>query len=258
MCAKPVIGVPADRRAVEPHLFHMVGEKYLTALRDGADALPFVVPVLGPSIDPRDLLAHLDGILLTGSVSNVEPRHYSGEPSRAGTLHDPERDATTLPLAREALASGVPVLALCRGFQELNVVLGGTLHQVVHEVTGYRDHRENPEDPLEKQYGPAHHVTLTEGGMLRAMAGKDRVQVNSLHSQAVARLAQGVTVEAVADDGLVEAFRVDSARGFALAVQWHPEWRVTENELSMAIFRAFGDACRERAANGRKAKVERE
>jgi putative glutamine amidotransferase len=128
------------------------------------------------------------------------------------------------------------------------VALGGTLHQRVHEVPGYRNHKENPDDPLEKQYGPAHYVTLMDGGLLRRMAGTDRVQVNSLHSQAVARLAGGVTVEAVADDGLVEAFRVDTADTFALAVQWHPEWRVTENEFSMAIFRTFGDACRARAA----------
>ncbi|MEX2122286.1 MAG: gamma-glutamyl-gamma-aminobutyrate hydrolase family protein [Woeseia sp.] len=248
MCAKPVVGVPADRRVLNPHPFHMVGEKYLTAIRDGADALPVLIPALGSSVEPDELLAHFDGILLTGSLSNVEPQHYGGEPSRQGTLHDPARDETTLPLTKRALASGVPLLALCRGFQELNVVLGGTLHQLVHEVPGYRNHKENPDDPLDQQYGPAHYVNLMAGGLLRAFSGTDRVQVNSLHSQAVAKLAEGVTVEAVADDGLVEAFRVDTADAFALAVQWHPEWRVTENEFSMAIFRAFGDACRERAA----------
>ncbi|MEX2494496.1 MAG: gamma-glutamyl-gamma-aminobutyrate hydrolase family protein [Woeseia sp.] len=258
MCAKPVIGVPADRRLLGPHPFHMAGEKYLTALRDGAEGLPLIIPALGSSVEPQALLNHLDGILLTGSVSNVEPQHYGGEPSREGTLHDPERDATTLSLANAALERGVPVLALCRGFQELNVVLGGSLHQLVHEVPGYSDHRERPEDPPEKQYGPAHYVNLTEGGTLHAMAGKARVEVNSLHSQAVQRLARGVTIEAVADDGLVEAFRVDSAKAFALAVQWHPEWRVMENELSTAIFRAFGNACRERAMKDRKSKVERE
>jgi putative glutamine amidotransferase len=258
MCAKPVIGVPADRRVLEPHPFHMVGEKYLTAIRDGAEALPLLIPALGSSIQPQELLEHLDGVLLTGSVSNVEPHHYGGDASRAGTLHDPHRDETTLPLATEALATGVPVLALCRGFQELNVVLGGTLHQHVHEVTGYGNHKENPDDPLEKQYGPAHYVNLVEGGMLRLMAGSERVEVNSLHSQGIARLADGVTVEALADDGLVEAFRVDTAKGFVLAVQWHPEWQVTQNRLSMAIFKAFGDACRERAAKRSKSKVERE
>lgn len=249
MCARPLIGVPADRRVLNPHPFHMAGEKYLTAIRDGADALPVVIPALGSSVRPEEWLSHVDGILLTGSLSNVEPRHYGGEASLEGTLHDPDRDETTLPLIKLALESRVPLLALCRGFQELNVALGGTLHQRVHEVPGYGVHKENPDDPLDKQYGPAHYVTLMHGGLLREMAGTDRVQVNSLHSQAVARLAGGVTVEALADDGLVEAFRVDTAGAFALAVQWHPEWRVTENEFSMAIFGKFGDACRARAAN---------
>ena len=245
MRAKPVIGVPADRRILDPHPFHMVGEKYLTAVRDGAGAVPVMIPALGERLAPENLLEIVDGLLLTGSPSNVEPRHYGGVPSRPGTLHDPHRDATTLPLARLALEREVPILALCRGFQELNVVLGGTLHQHVHELPGYHNHKEDPNDPLEKQYGPAHFVNLVEGGLLRSLTASTRVEVNSLHSQAVDRLASGVTVEACADDGLVEAFRVDAA-GYALALQWHPEWRVTENELSLGIFRSFGDACRKR------------
>lgn len=248
MCAKPVIGVPADRRVLNPHPFHVAGEKYLTAIRDGASAVPVIIPALGSSIPPEEWLSRVDGILLTGSPSNVEPRRYGGEASLEGTLHDPDRDETTLPLIECAIRSGVPLLALCRGFQELNVALGGTLHQRVHEVPGYGVHKEDPDDPLDKQYGPAHYVTLMDGGLLRRMAGTDRIEVNSLHSQAVARLASGLSVEAVADDGLVEAFRVDAADTFALAVQWHPEWRVTENEFSMGIFRTFGDACRARAA----------
>lgn len=248
MSTRPVIGVPADRRVLEPHPFHMAGEKYLDALIKGAGALPVVVPVLAEGIDVDDVLEHCDGIFLTGSPSNVEPRHYDGAASRAGTLHDPERDALALPLARRALDAGVPLFAVCRGFQELNVVLGGTLHQHVHEVPGYRSHKENPADPLDVQYGPAHPVTLIEGGLLHRLAGMNTVTVNSLHGQGVCRLAQGVTVEAVADDGLVEAFTVDDVPAFALAVQWHPEWQLTRNPFSLAIFKAFGDACRMRAA----------
>jgi len=247
MSAKPVIGIPADRRFLEPHPFHMVGEKYATAVRDGAAALPFLIPALGDSLDAKMVLQRVDGILLTGSASNVEPHNYAGEDSRPGTLHDPHRDSTTLPLIELALEMGVPLFAVCRGFQELNVVLGGTLHQHVHEVAGYHDHRENKDDPLEVQYGPSHEIHLVEGGLLRACAGTDTVTVNSVHSQGVARLAEGVTVEAVADDGLIEGFQVDGAKGFALAVQWHPEWKVTEDSFSMAIFRAFGDACRQSA-----------
>ncbi|MDJ0699722.1 MAG: gamma-glutamyl-gamma-aminobutyrate hydrolase family protein [Woeseiaceae bacterium] len=248
MTAKPIIGVPADRRMYEPHPYHMVGEKYLTALIECADALPLLIPVLADHLDIDEVLDQIDGILLPGSYSNIEPHHYEGEPSDPGTLHDPHRDALTLPLARRALDHAVPILAICRGFQELNVVLGGTLHQKVHEVEGYHNHLENPDDPLDVQYGPSHPVTLVEGGMLRGLMGRSTVEVNSLHAQGVARLADGVTVEAIADDGLIEAFTVDEADGFALAAQWHPEWKAAENELSRAIFGAFGDACRTHAA----------
>lgn len=244
MSAKPVIGIPADRRILEPHPFHIVGEKYITAIVDAAGAVPLMVPALGGRVPSDDVLDALDGLFLTGSPSNVEPYHYGGTASRPGTLHDAERDATTLPLIARALERGVPLMAVCRGFQELNVALGGTLHQHVHEMPGYHEHRENPDDPLDVQYGPAHAVTLVEGGLLRRLAGEPTVTVNSLHSQAVARLAEGVTVEAVADDGLVEAFRVDTVP-FALAVQWHPEWQATRNPFSAAVFEAFGAACRD-------------
>ena len=248
MCAKPVIGIPADRRMVEPHPFHMVGEKYIAAIHDGAEALPFLIPVLAGQLDLGDVLANIDGLFLTGSPSNIEPHHYGGEPSSPGTWHDPERDQTTLPIIHKALAAGIPLLAVCRGFQELNVALGGTLHQNVHEVAGYHYHKENPDDPLEVQYGPSHDVTLMESGLLRELAGTDVVTVNSLHAQGIARLADDVTVEAVADDGLIEAFNVDGAKAFALAVQWHPEWRVLDNDFSTAIFKSFGKACREYAS----------
>lgn len=248
MYPKPLIGVPADRRVIDPHPYQMVGEKYLAAIINAADALPLIVPVLPDDVEIDDLLQPLDGVFLTGSYSNIEPHHYEGEPSEEGTLHDPHRDAVTLPLVKRALELGVPVLAVCRGFQELNVALGGTLHQKVHEVAGYHNHLEDKADPLEVQYGPSHPVTLVEGGLLRRLAESDSAIVNSLHAQGVARLADGVSIEAVADDGLIEAFRVDDSEGFALAVQWHPEWQVTKHEFSMQIFKAFGDACRERVA----------
>lgn len=248
MIAKPVIAVPACRRILDPHPFQMVGEKYLTALVDASDALPWMVPLLGDSPVVDDLLERVDGVFLTGSYSNVEPHHYRGDPSRSGTLHDPERDATTLPLIRRTLQKGIPLFAVCRGMQEVNVALGGTLHQHVQEVPGLNDHRENPDDPLDVQYGPAHEVGLIEGGLLHRLHGSARAKVNSLHSQGVDRLADGLTVEALADDGLVEAFTVDNADAFALAVQWHPEWKALDNPLSVQMFRAFGDAARQYAA----------
>lgn len=247
MSTRPIIGVPACRRILDPHPFHIVGEKYLQAVIDGADALPLVIPVMAEHLDIEELLAQVDGVLLTGSPSNIEPHHYAGDPSETGTLHDPHRDAATLPLTKRALDAGIPLLAVCRGFQEVTVALGGTLHQKVHEVPGYHMHKENPDDPLDVQYAPSHELNLVEGGELHKLAGATSVMVNSLHSQGVAKLPDGVTVEAIADDGLIEGFSVDNAPGFALAVQWHPEWQVMKNEFSMAIFRAFGNACREYA-----------
>ena len=155
----------------------------------------------------------------------------------------------TLPLAKRALETGMPLLAVCRGHQELNVALGGTLHREVHRVAGYHNHLENKADPLDVQYGPSHPVSLPEGSLLRSLAGTDSVMVNSLHGQGIKTLAEGVSVEAIADDGLIEGFRVDDAPAFNLSVQWHPEWRVTENAFSMAIFKAFGDACRKHMAD---------
>ena len=241
---RPIVAVPACRRIIDPHPFHVAGEKYLNALIEAAGVVPLIAPAIGDEALFDTLLASIDGVFLTGSYSNVEPHHYGGEPSRSGTLHDPERDAATLPLLSRTLAAGVPLLAACRGFQEVNVAMGGSLHQHVEEVAGYLDHRENPADALEVQYGPAHDVNLVPGGLLHRLAGADTATVNSLHAQGVAKLGAGLSVEAVADDGLIEAFSVDGSKAFALAVQWHPEWRATENPLSRALFAAFGDACR--------------
>ena len=245
--ARPIIGIPADRRIVGLHPFHMVGEKYIRAILTAADAIPLLIPSLGEELGLDELLGRLDGILFTGSPSNVEPHHYEGTPSAPGTLHDPERDATTLPLIRKAVDAGVPVLGVCRGFQEMNVVFGGTLHQKVHEVPGYNDHRDDESQPLDVQYAPAHDVTLEPGGLLRGLADGERIRVNSLHSQGVDRLGPGLIVEARAPDGLIEAFRVQRAATFAVAVQWHPEWNAMSNAFSRALFAAFGSACRARA-----------
>jgi putative glutamine amidotransferase len=246
MVARPLIGIPADRRMLGLHPYHVVGDKYARAVLDAAGGLPLLIPALAEELGLDELLARLDGVMFTGSHSNVEPHHYSGLPSEPGTLHDPARDATTLPLIRKAVASGVPVLGICRGFQEINVAFGGTLHQKVHEVEGRHDHREDTSLELDVQYGPAHEVVLERGGSLHALTGRDRIQVNSLHSQGVDRLGPGLAVEARALDGLVEAFRVEHAKSFALAVQWHPEWKAMSNPFSRALFAAFGAAARER------------
>jgi putative glutamine amidotransferase len=233
---------------VGAHPFHMVGEKYARAVLDAAGAAPLLIPSLADELGFDELLQRLDGLLFTGSPSNVEPHLYEGTPSAPGTLHDPARDATTLPLIRKAVRAGVPVFGICRGFQEMNVAFGGTLHQRLHEVPGHLDHRDDETQPLEVQYGPAHDVTLEPGGVLRALALSDRIQVNSLHNQGIDRLGAELAVEARAPDGVVEAFRVRDAQRFALAVQWHPEWKVMSNPFSRALFAAFGQASRERAS----------
>jgi putative glutamine amidotransferase len=241
---KPLIGVVSDRRLLEPHHFHMVGEKYLRALVDAAEVYPVALPSLTEGFDILEILDHVDGIFLPGSQSNVEPHRYNGTHSKPGTWHDRERDQGVLSLIPAVVQAGLPLFAVCRGFQEVNVAFGGTLHQLVHEVPGYLMHKENPDDSLEVQYGPSHEVIFVPGGLLESITRKNRVTVNSLHSQAVDQLADGLSVEATADDGLIEAFVVENSPGFTLGVQWHPEWLVRDNEVSTAIFQAFGVACR--------------
>lgn len=244
---KPLIGVPADRKLLGEHYFHCVGEKYLKAIVDGADCVPVVIPSLGAGDRLDALVAQLDGVLLPGSRSNVEPHHY-GAPLQPDSLHDPQRDATTLPLIRKVVETGMPLLAICRGFQEMNVAYGGSLWPRIHEVPGLSDHREDETDPLDVQYGPSHEVRLTPGGLFEQIAGSDRIMVNSLHWQGVRDLAPGLTVEAVAPDGVIEAFRVRNARSFAVGVQWHPEWKCMSNAFSIALFKAFGKAAYDHAA----------
>ncbi|MEI6560039.1 MAG: gamma-glutamyl-gamma-aminobutyrate hydrolase family protein [Rhodospirillaceae bacterium] len=250
---RPLIGVTACQRQLEDLPHHVTGDKYLRAVLDGAGGLPLLVPALGAPLAADEVADRLDGLLITGSPSNILPAHYGGAPSLPGTLHDPERDATTLPLIRAALAAGVPLLGICRGLQELNVALGGTLHQRVHELPGKHDHRWDDDESLEEQFGPAHPVRIRAGGLLDALLAGVRapgaeLTVNSLHWQGLDRLAPGLRVEAEAPDGLVEAVSLPAAPAFALAVQWHPEWRFAENPASRALLEGFGAAARVRAA----------
>ena len=251
MSRLPLIGIPADRRLYGKHHFHMVGEKYIEAIAIGANAQPVLIPALGSELDWSSSLDVFDGFLFTGSESNVEPHHYGGPASEPGTLHDPNRDATTLPLMPQAIAAGIPVLAICRGFQEMNVAFGGTLHQKLHEIDENLDHREDEEMPLEVQYAPAHEVLLEPGGFLRKIAGQVRLRVNSLHSQGIQTLGNGLEVEARAPDGVIEAFRVARSPHFAVGLQWHPEWQFAQNPFSSALFAAFGEATRHRASISR-------
>jgi putative glutamine amidotransferase len=242
----PLVGLPADSKPIGLHRYQAVGEKYVRGIIDGAGAIPLLIPSMSPALPLRELLEQLDGLFLTGSYSNIEPHHYSSEPSYPGNLHDPGRDATTLSMVPLAIQMRVPVLAVCRGMQEVNVALGGSLHQRVQEVPDLHDHREDESAPLDEQYGPGHSVSLS--GSLARIAGAPSAIVNSLHGQGINQVAPGLLVEATAPDGLVEGVRLDSNEAFLLAVQWHPEWKVTQNPFYLGIFQEFAAACRARAA----------
>src|SRR3954470_14469137 len=239
---RPLVLVPACNRMIGGLCYHVAASKYVDAVRL-AGCQPLIVPSVHAP-DDEALLGVAHGVLLTGSPSNVHPSHYAENVLDESLPLDPARDAWILPLLPKVLALGMPLFAICRGFQEANVALGGTLHQAVHQVSGYADHRDREEDPIEVQYAVAHDVVIEPGGVLERLLGSDRIAVNSLHGQGVKRLAPRLRVEARAPDGLVEAFSVPDAPGFALALQWHPEWHAAENPVSMRLLGAFGDAVR--------------
>lgn len=242
--AKPLIGIPACVREVDGHPYHVAGDKYLRALVEAADCVPLTIPAFGDLLDLTGIIGQLDGLMLTGSKSNVHPSHYQATATPEHEPYDQARDRTTLTMITEALGQGVPLLAICRGIQELNVALGGSLHARVHEQPGFDDHRRPVHDDLDVQYGPRHPVALRPDGDLCALFGTTEIMVNSLHWQAIDRLSDRLIVEATAPDGTIEAVRVADAANFALGVQWHPEYKVMENEHSRRLFTAFGDAAR--------------
>ncbi len=242
---RPVVGLVCDLEFHDGMASHRVGEEYVRAVRDGAGALPLLIPVTEPALASGDILGRLDGLLFTGASSNVAPARY-GAPGEDGMKLDEVRDATTLPLLLAAIEAGLPTLCICRGFQELNVALGGTLDPHVHQTAGRMDHREDETAQLRVQYGPAHKVRISPGGMLAGLLNTEEVMVNSLHGQGIARLAPGLLAEAHAPDGLIEAVSRPGGKGFLLGVQWHPEWSFMgpgeAEPMSRAIFTAFGAA----------------
>ncbi|MEW6982490.1 gamma-glutamyl-gamma-aminobutyrate hydrolase family protein [Colwelliaceae bacterium 6471] len=240
----PIVGIICDQEIIGPHPFHIAGDKYIQAIVKASNCTPILIPALGNTPAIQQLITRLDGLLLTGGYSMVDPLHYQTTPADAETKLDTARDSTSLPLINAAIEHGVPLLGICRGFQEINVALGGSLHQKLHENGHYLEHRENKSLTLEQQYGESHSINLTENGKLANILGKTHTQVNSLHTQGVNNLAEHLSIEAFAEDGLVEAFSIDTAITFAMAVQWHPEWKVEENQDSTKLFQAFGQACR--------------
>ena len=241
---KPLVWLPACHRNLDlsdPGGYTVLADRYAAAVT--ALGLQPVLYPMATAADVAGLLELVDGVLLTGSPSNVEATRF-GATALPNDLLDPRRDALTMALVPGAIAAGVPLLGVCRGLQEMNVALGGSLHQQVHAEPGLLDHRE-PDDPdLAVQFATRHEVVLTAGSAFAQWAGGTRALVNSLHGQGIKRLGNGLVAEALAPDGLVEGVRVNGAPGFAYGVQWHPEWRHGENTFYQQSLEAFAQACR--------------
>jgi putative glutamine amidotransferase len=242
---RPLIGVSGCRELGSMHPFHRCSEKYLLAVINPIGGTPVILPAL-PELE--EFAEYIDGLLLTGSPSNVEPAQYSGKESEEGTRHDSYRDGTILPLIKECLKEKIPILGLCLGIQELNVACGGTLHQRIADLDNKFDHRmRRDEEDHEKRYRLAHNIDIISGGLLETITGLTETNVNSLHAQGVDQLGAGLRIDAIAPDGVVEAISSIDPDTFALGVQWHPEWPRPLNSVNTKIFKAFGEACRQRS-----------
>jgi putative glutamine amidotransferase len=244
---RPLVGLPADTYEKDGFLFHSLGDKYVRALTDVAEVDAVMIPSQLDHENLDGLLSHFDGILLTGAVSNVHPPHYGEDATVDHEPYDHRRDATTLKLIRAVIARGMPLFCICRGFQELNVAMGGSLETELQRGEGRLDHRAPKSDDVEVRYAPRHSIAISAGGLLQRMLGKSETVVNTIHRQGIKKLGEGLTVEATAPDGVVEAVSVKGAKAFAFGTQWHPEFKAANNPDSVKLFSAFGDAVRAHA-----------
>ena len=242
--SKPLILITSDVKPVDGYKWHAAPSTYLNAVLTGADGIPVILPSLGEDLNLDDVLDRADGVLATGSRSNVYPELYGQVPTEENGPYDRERDATTLPLLRRAVARGIPVFAICRGMQELNVAFGGSLLTEIQEMDGRMDHRAAVSDDQSERFKIAHPIEIEDDSKLADVLGSEPVEVNSLHRQALGELGTSLVVEARAADGTIEAVSVDGAPGYVLATQWHPEFWVATDSPSKKLFKAFGEAAR--------------
>lgn len=243
---RPVIGISGGAQLInDAYRVQATGERNISAIANAADCIPLLVPGMPCSIDPREMLGALDGLFLTGARPNVHPTEYGHEPTEAHEPFDQERDGVTLPLIRAAIEVGMPVFGVCRGIQEINVALGGTLHPEVRDLPGKMNHRMPPDETDHAIiFRKRHKVALTKGGWFARTLQADEIVTNSLHGQAVIDLGEGVVVEGVADDGVIEAISVPAAKGLVIGVQWHAEYEADKDQDSLKLFQAFGAAAR--------------
>ena len=239
----PVVGIATCHRLNDRHYFHVAGEKYISAINNFSNCAGILVPATSQTSINESILDALDGFLLTGSLSNVHPKRYNEEIIDSNLRLDESRDECVFSLIHSIIERKMPLFAICRGFQEMNVAFGGTLYQDLERDSKYRDHGYDKDEPSDIQYGISHDVAFERNGLLQGITGVQIAQVNSLHTQGVKQLGDGLSVEAMSQDGLIEAFTVDDADGFNLAVQWHPEWQPNTSSTSTALFEYFGQAC---------------
>lgn len=248
---KPVVLMTMGAQPRNGHAYQVMTHKYIMPLVEISDCVPLLVPTCCGTDDLDQYLDLADGVYLSGAGSNIDPALYGQENLTPEKQQDRDRDLFDLPLIKGALARGLPILGICRGMQEINVALGGDIHQKVYTEPGYDDHREDADDPVDEQYGPSHQIELLPGSWFADLMGAEQIPVNSLHGQGLNRLGDGLEPLAHAEDGLVEAIHAPTLSPFLLAVQWHPEWKASENPHSIKIFQSFGDACRRRQRDSR-------
>ncbi len=246
---KPLVGISCCTKLFGTYGMpnHAASDTYVRAVDQLMEAVPVHVPANGDKADADTLIARLDCIILTGSRSNVQPRLYQGEPHPEGTPEDAKRDATVMRLIRAAVRHGIPLFAICRGLQELNVALGGSLHQRLQDLPDRMDHSTPLHPTARIRTGKAHEIRITPGSWLHRLTGAAVIPVNSLHNQGIDRLAPGLSVEGTAPDGTIEAVRLVGAKALTIGVQWHPEYDFTTDAVSRKLFAAFGAAVRGRS-----------
>lgn len=250
---RPIVGIIGNSHMItDTYHVHAGGYYSSHAVAKVADCTPVIIPTDPELVGVEELLGHFDGFLFTGARPNVHPEEYGHEVSEAYGTFDRARDKITLPLIRALTERGQPYLGVCRGFQEVNVAFGGTLHPEIRDLPGKMNHRMPPDGTLEEIFELRQRVTFTKGGVFHRLMGDLSVKTNTLHGQAVMEPGKRVVIDGVADDDTPEALYIEGAPGFTLSVQWHPEFNADQDPVSQRLFGAFGDAVREWAGSGRR------